>query len=167
MPEAGFPFPAGLSFPAAFCCKVDSMVAELRGCRKHKPLNKIIFSLMKKKKLWLKILSSNIVVVNSNVYGIPPFMFPIDCADVSRRCREKKCCVLANNFNFDAYNSFFSKDMYLKEPVINCILQSEAIYRQKKIQLKPPKIQVCCFQINCLSRCILKSWFFVCVHKSL
>jgi len=51
----------------------------------------------------------------------------------------KECCVIANNSNFDVYNSFlirttsyFPSEMYLKEPVINYILQSKAIYRQKK-----------------------------------
>lgn len=46
-------------------------------------------------------------------------------------------CDIANNFNFDVYNSFlirtttyFPLEMYLKERVINCILQRKAIYRQ-------------------------------------
>lgn len=70
----------------------------------------------------------------------------------------EECCVIANNFNFDVYNSFlirtttyFLLEMYLKEPVKNFILQSKAIYRQN------PKIQVCCFQRNFLHMCILKS----------
>lgn len=50
----------------------------------------------------------------------------------------EECYVIANNFNFDAYNSFlirttyFSLVMYLKEPVRNGILQSKAIYREKQ-----------------------------------
>lgn len=50
----------------------------------------------------------------------------------------EECCDIANNFNFEVYNSFlirtttyFPLEMYLKERVINCILQSKAIYRQK------------------------------------